>query len=376
MAKDWIKFPRVEGQASRQAHANLPSGTFEREMGKEGFFGPSTHFYHTHAPTGWSAFEGDLHPHAFDFTKADSDGTCPFTVKPLLKNSHCRISFWTTDIAMKHLVRNADGDVLLFVHDGEGDLFCDFGHLAYREGDYIMLPRSTMWRITPKTTSKFLMTEAINDSFRLPEKGLLGPHALFDPAMLDVPQINDTFKAQYSDNEWRVRVKRRDKFTTITYPFNPLDAIGWKGDLLPVRINWRDIRPIMSHRYHIPPSVHTTFVASRFVVCTFVPRPIESDPDALKLPFYHSNDDFDEFIFYHKGNFISRDNIHPGMTTLHPNGFTHGPHPNALKNAESRAGQMTEEVAVMIDTRDPLDITPEAAAVEWAGYADSWKPKG
>ncbi len=65
----------------------------------------------------------------------------------------------------------------------------------------------------------------------------------------------------------------------------------------------------MSHRYHMPPSVHSTFVADRFVVCTFVPRPIESDPGALKVPFFHSNDDFDEVIFYHAGDFFSRDNI-------------------------------------------------------------------
>ena len=87
----------------------------------------------------------------------------------------------------------------------------------------------------------------------------------------------------------------------------------------------------MSHRYHLPPSVHTTFVADRFVVCTFVPRPFESDPGALKVPFFHTNDDFDEVIFYHAGDFFSRDNIRPGMVTFHPSGFTHGPHPKALR---------------------------------------------
>ena len=101
-------------------------------------------------------------------------------------------------------------------------------------------------------------------------------------------------------------------------PFNPLDAIGWHGDLSVVRINVRDIRPLMSHRYHLPPSAHTTFVADRFVVCTFVPRPFETDPGAIKVPFFHNNDDYDEVIFYHAGDFFSRDNIHPGMVTLHP----------------------------------------------------------
>jgi homogentisate 1,2-dioxygenase len=142
-----------------------------------------------------------------------------------------------------------------------------------------------------------------------------------------------------------------------------------------VRINVKDIRPIASHRYHLPPSVHTTFVGNRFVVCTFVPRPFETDPGALKVPFFHNNDDYDEVIFYHAGNFFSRDNIGPGMMTLHPCGFTHGPHPKALKNMLVQSKPATDEYAVMIDTRDALEITPAAQEVEWAGYVDSWKEK-
>jgi len=188
--------------------------------------------------------------------------------------------------------------------------------------------------------------------------------------------IDDAFRAQQGEKTWRVVIKRRGAFSTVTYPFNPLDAVGWHGDLTVVRINWRDIRPLMSHRFHLPPSAHTTFMANRFVVCTFVPRPAESDPDALKLPFFHSNDDYDEFLFYHRGKFFSRDNIHPGMVTLHPCGFTHGPHPKALAMAmKSAGGQMLDEVAVMIDTRDALDVDDAAAAREWTGYVDSWQPK-
>jgi homogentisate 1,2-dioxygenase len=172
-----------------------------------------------------------------------------------------------------------------------------------------------------------------------------------------------------------VIVKRRNAISTITYPYNPLDAVGWKGNLAPVKLNWRDIRPIMSHRYHIPPSVHSTFVADRFVVCTFVPRPIESDPGALKVPFYHSNDDYDEVIFYHQGEFFSRDNIHPGMVTWHPNGFTHGPHPKAFAAGAKAAKTMTDEVAVMIDARDPLEMSAAAEAQEDRGYVRSWMPK-
>jgi homogentisate 1,2-dioxygenase len=253
-----------------------------------------------------------------------------------------RYRYWETSGKMDHLVVNSDGDDLIFVHAGEGDFFCDFGHLAFREGDYIVLPRGLKWRLECKTSAKFLLIEATNDSYRLPDKGMLGDQAIFDPAMLDVPQLDDAYKAQMDEKEWCVVIKRGSKFATVTYPFNPLDVAGWHGDNLPVRINWRDIRPVMSHRYHIPPSVHSTFVASRFVVCTFVPRPIETDPGALKIPFFHSNNDFDEIIFYHMGSFFSRDNIHPGMITLHPTGFAHGPHPGAFKIGATAARKETD----------------------------------
>src|SRR5690606_26887551 len=123
-----------------------------------------------------------------------------------------------------------------------------------------------------------LLIEASNSSYMLPDKGLLGPNAIFDQAMLDVPHIDEAFLAQQDETEWEVRVKSRGEISRITFPFNPLDAMGWTGDLCPVRITWRDMRPLMSHRYHLPPSVHTTFVANRIVVCTSVPRPFETDP--------------------------------------------------------------------------------------------------
>jgi homogentisate 1,2-dioxygenase len=275
---------------------------------------------------------------------------------------------------MDHLARNADGDELLFVHQGRGELFCDYGHLSFGIGDYIVLPRGTMWRLECDEPLSGLLIEATNSSYSLPEKGLVGPHAIFDPAMLDVPRIDDAFRAQQNDTQrWAVRIKRRGQLSTVTYPFNPLDAVGWHGDLSVVRLNVRDIRPLMSHRYHLPPSAHTTFVGNRFVVCTFVPRPFESDPGALKVPFFHNNDDYDEMLFYHAGDFFSRDNIHPGMMTLHPAGFTHGPHPKALKNVLKQPKSGTDEVAVMVDARDALEIGAAAKSVEWTGYVDSWK---
>jgi homogentisate 1,2-dioxygenase len=373
--KKWITFPLREGTHSRQAHADLPEGTYEREFGSEGFFGPSTHLCHAHPPTSWTAWDGPLRPRAFDLTKLTGTQSNPWQAEVILSNTHLGFRQWRTSGAMDHLVANGDGDELLFVHAGEGSLFCDFGHLRFSEGDYILFPRSTMWRVACEGEAVFLLIEATNDHFKLPEKGVVGPHAIFDPAILEVPAIDEAFLAQQGQGEWKVLAKRRGALSTITYPHNPLDAVGWHGDLLPVKLNWRDIRPLMSHRYHLPPSAHTTFLTNRFVVCTFVPRLIETDPGALKVPFFHSNNDYDEIIFYHRGEFFSRDNIHPGMMTLHPCGFPHGPHPKAFAAGAKAVKKETDEVAVMIDTRDAVDIGDAASAVEWTGYVDSWKVK-
>ena len=374
--KNYIQYPRREGTASRQAHADLPPGTYEREMGKEGFFGPAAFFYHRHPPTAWSNFEGPLRPHAFDLAKLGSADAGPWNAPVVLANAHLQMRYWLTRGNMKHLARNADGDQLLFVHQGAGELYCDFGRLDYAAGDYIVLPRGTMWRLECREPSAVLMIEATNSTYQLPEKGLLGPHALFDPAMLDVPAMDGKFRAQQTEDEWRVQIKRLNAVSTATFAYNPLDATGWHGELCVCRINVKDFRPVMSHRYHLPPSVHSTFVANRFIVCTFAPRPFETDPGAIKIPFFHNNDDYDEVIFYHAGDFFSRDNIHPGMMTYHPAGFTHGPHPKALTRMLAQPKAMAEEYAVMVDARDALDIGAAASGVEWAGYVDSWKGSG
>ncbi|MCD0494680.1 homogentisate 1,2-dioxygenase [Chromobacterium violaceum] len=374
--RKWISYPHREGTISRQAHADFPAeAIYEREVGRSGFFGPATHLHHKHPPTGWSGWEGPLRPRAYDLNELPHGTPAPWDAPLVLHNAQCKLRIWRCDQAMTQLFRNADGDDLLFIHGGSGELFCDYGHLSYRDGDYILVPRSTSWRIEPASPTTMLLVETSNGAYQLPEKGLVGPHAIFDEAVLDVPAIDDAFKAQQTEDEWQVVIKRRGALSTVTYPYNPLDAIGWHGNLSVARVNWRDIRPLMSHRYHLPPSAHTTFVADGFVICTFVPRPIESDPGALKVPFYHNNDDYDEVIFYHAGDFFSRDNIKPGMLTFHPAGFTHGPHPKAFAKAMTDPKTFTDEVAVMIDARDALEQGPGLAGVEWQGYVDSWKPK-
>jgi homogentisate 1,2-dioxygenase len=372
--KKWIHIPHVEGLASRQAHADLPPGTVERELGKEGFFGPATHMIHPRPPTGWSHWEGPLRPRAFDCARLPAAGSSPWDAHELLYNAHLRLRQWTCTASMDHLVRNADGDELLFIHAGSAELFCDYGHLSLEAGDYLLLPRGTLWRLDCHAPVTLLLIEATNASYQLPDKGLVGEHAIFDPAVLDLPRLDEAFKAQAAaPGEWTVRIKRRHQLSTVTYPYNPLDALGWHGSLHPVRLNVRDLRPLVSHRYHLPPSAHTTFVAGRFVVCTFAPRPFETDPGAIKVPFFHNNDDYDEVLFYHAGNFFSRDGIHPGMVTLHPCGFTHGPHPKALQKMLRQDQPMADEYAVMIDARDALEIGAAATGVERADYHQSWR---
>jgi len=373
----WITLPHVEGRASRQAHAELPEGTYERELGREGFFGPATHMYHRHPPTAWTRWEGPLSPRAFDLSRIEGVHASPWEAAEILYNARVRLRLWHAPEAMDHLARNADGDELLFVHRGRGDLYCDYGHLAFEAGDYIMLPRSTMWRVESAGAVTALLIEATGSGYGLPEKGIVGRHAVFDAAKLDIPHMDEAFRAQQSGEqgqaEWQVCIKRQNRLSTVTYPFNPLDAVGWHGDLAPVRLNVRDIRPLMSHRYHLPPSAHTTFVAERFVICTFCPRPFESDPDAIKLPFFHNNDDYDEVIFYHAGSFQSRDDIGPGMVTLHPCGFTHGPHPKALRHLHEPRAERTDEYAVMLDARDALEVAELPEGVENLDYWKSWR---
>ncbi|HBB55033.1 MAG TPA: homogentisate 1,2-dioxygenase [Hyphomonadaceae bacterium] len=375
-SKNWIPVKGAQGEYSRQAHADLPQGTFEREVSKEGFFGPAAFLYHPRPPTGWSDFEGPLRPRAFDLNGLNAAPTSLWDAPIVLHNAATQIRFWKLAEPMQDLCRNGDGDQLLFVHSGSGDLFCDYGHLLIEPGDYIYLPRGTMWKIAPEAPMALLTIEATNTHFTWPDRGPLGPHAFIDPAMLETPHFDDVFlNFQAEDRPARVLIKKRNAVSIAHFAHNPLDARGWHGDLAPVRLNVRDLRPVISHRYHLPPSAHTTFLSDRFVVCTFAPRPFETDPGAIKVPFFHNNDDYDEVLFYHAGDFFSRDNIKAGMMTFHPSGFTHGPHPKALAKMFVQTKPATDEYAVMIDTRDPLEIGADAANVENQDYVHSWKPK-
>ena len=382
-----MTFPLNKGNAPKQAHVGIPEGLYEEEYGRNGFFGRTTHLYHAHPPTSWTRISGPLQPHAIracDLRPPDFDDPRGLPVT-FLSNQDVSIRVSRRSQPMPFYFRNADGDEVYFVHQGHGLIETDFGPIDYEKGDYIVIPRGITYRVIPSTSDNFFLIIESYSEIGLPERGMLGHHALFDPGVIRTPEPSALLQEALGgpaagsralpreDNEWEVVIRRENALTSVFYPFNPLDVVAWKGDATTWQLNVRDIRPVTSPRYHLPPSVHTTFLGRNFVICTFLPRPLETeDPQALRVPFYHRNIDFDEVIFYHDGDFFSRDGISSGWVTLHPQGIHHGPHPKATLAARTK--ERTDETAVMIDTRRPLSLSPEAVACEWEAYPMTWTP--
>jgi homogentisate 1,2-dioxygenase len=371
-------FPLRQGRIARQAHVDLPEGTFEQEFARQGFFGRTSHLYRSHPTTSWTRIEGPLRPHSYDLNRLPfgdplrssrlGSQEAAFAPVCFLHNEDVALH-WLAPQAMDFFYRNADGDDVYFIHAGAGRLETMFGVLDYAKGDYLVLPRGTTYRFLPADgPQRYLLIESAGE-ITIPDRHQLGPNAIFDPAMIDTPVLEPP--AEDGGREWAVHIKRQNQITKVFYPFNPLDVVGWKGDLTVWRINVKDIRPVVSPRYHLPPSAHSTFLGRNFVICSFLPRPFEEEAGAMRVPFYHSNIDFDEVLFYSDGHFFSREGIGAGMVTWHPQGIDHGPHPKAI--AASRQKDRTDEVAVMIDTLRPLQATDAARLVENEAYWASWK---
>jgi homogentisate 1,2-dioxygenase len=368
-------FPLRKGEITRQAHVGLPAGTFEEEFARQGFYGRTSHLYRRHPVTAWTRIEGPLRPRSYDLNQVvpGSGGlfgcTEPaFSPVCILHNEDVALH-WVAPLAMDFFYRNADGDDVYYIHAGGGRLDTTFGVLDYAVGDYLVIPRGTTYRFLPDgQPQRYLLIESAGE-ITIPDRNQLGPNALFDPAMIDTPELEPC--PDTPGREWAVHIKRRNEITRVFYPFNPNDAVGWKGDLTVWRINVKDIRPVTSHRYHLPPSAHSTFLGRNMVICSFLPRPFEEEEGAMRVPFYHANIDYDEVLFYSAGHFFSREGIGPGMVTWHPQGIHHGPHPKAI--AASRAKDRTDEVAVMVDTFRPLQVTAAAVRVENENYWASWK---
>jgi homogentisate 1,2-dioxygenase len=363
-----------KGSAPAQAHVGIPDGLHEEEHGREGFSGPSSHLYRTHPPTSWSRIEGPLRPRAFHCASLATHDQHAAKGRPsaILESSVARVFISRRTETMPYFFRNADGDEIIFVHGGQGELETDYGVLPYEAGDYLVIPKSTTYRIHVESragANLFLIVET-PVPVTVPERGPLGRHALFDPGVLTSPELADPPEDSGGRREWEVRIKRAGEYTHVYYPYYPMDVAGWKGDLWVAKLNVRDFRPVTSARYHLPPSVHVTFQAGGMLLSTFAPRPLESDPKALRVPFYHRNMDYDEVLFYHSGDFFSRSGIKPGMLTLHPQGIHHGPQPQAVNAAATK--HQTEEVAVMIESRHPFTVMADLEPVELKDYAMSW----
>lgn len=365
-----------KGKAPRQAHVAIPEGLCEEEHGRQGFSGPVSHLYRAHPPTEWTRIEGPLRPRAFVCSGLATQDLRSSDGRPteILRSEDGGLFISRRTDSMPYLARNADGDEVHFVHAGQGRFETDYGSLPYEPGDYIVIPKGTTYRVTVDTQPTLFLIVESTEAIRLPERGLLGQHALFDRGLLTAPELDGGSASSDhtggGQQEWEVRIKRHGEYTRVWYPFYPLDVVGWKGDLWVAKLNVRDFRPVTSPGYHLPPSVHATFQAGGLLVSTFVPRPLESDPEALRVPFFHRNMDYDEVLFYHRGNFFSRAGIHPGMLTLHPQGIHHGPHPQAVEASKGKTH--TDEVAVMIESRRSFVVSSELDAVEQKDYALSW----
>ena len=362
------------GKAPSQAHVGVPEGLHEEEHGRRGFSGPASHLYRRHPPTGWVRIDGSLRPRAFGCASLPTSDQESADAEPVevLSSPDARIFLSRRAETMPYLVRNADGDEVQFVHSGQGRFETDYGVLSYEPGDYIVIPKGTTYRVlVEQGPSLFLIVETLR-GVGLPERGLLGKHALFDPGILTAPDLAEDAESQEKRDgeEWEVRIKREGEYTQVVYPFYPFDVASWKGDLWVAKLNVRDFRPVTSPRYHLPPSVHATFQAGGLLISTFAPRPLESDPQAIRVPFYHRNMDYDEVLFYHQGDFFSRAGIRPGMLTLHPQGIHHGPQPHAVEAGKTKTH--TDEVAIMIESRRPFKVLPKLESVEIKDYAMSW----
>ena len=363
-----MEFVFSKGKVARQAHVAVPEGTYEEEHGRETFFGRASHLYRSHPPTAWTRIEGTLRPRALNLNELKPEDMTDAASGWQLVASNEEVRLFVSRRAhpMDYFLRDADGDVCYFVHRGEGVIETDYGPLDFSPSDYLVIPKGTTHRVVPNGDDNFFFIIEGAGEFRIPDRGLMGRHAQFDPGVLEVPEPDPHDEA----GDFEVRVKRDQQFTSLWFKWHPLDVVGWQGDLCPVKLNILQHRPVYSPSYHMPPSVHCTFANDGFVICSFVPRPLEEDPQVLKVPFYHANIDADEVLFYHSGNYFSRAGIDQGYMTLHPQGVHHGPQPAAIEASKTK--ERTDEIAVMVETEKPLKLSPEAEAVVVSVYETSW----
>ncbi|MCR9197372.1 MAG: homogentisate 1,2-dioxygenase [Planctomycetaceae bacterium] len=376
------------GRIPHKRHTQFRSASgdlyHEELMGIHGFAGIQSLLYHLRPPTAVAdvsvvrstALEyeepGPLKHRLLNTLDCPAGGNAIDGRLPLMGNSDCLISVVRPTEPMPYWYRFAHGDELHFVHEGTGVLDSQFGLLAYRPGDYLVIPTGVIWRILPDDgPQRMLVTEA--NGHIVPPKRYLNNYGQFlehSPYCERDIRPPEQLEPRDEAGEFEVRVNARGVISAYRYAHHPLDVVGWDGHLWPYAFNIEDFEPITG-RIHQPPPVHQTFDGPGFVVCSFVPRLFDYHPDGIPAPYNHSNVDSDEVLYYVEGNFMSRKGIDRAALTIHPNGIPHGPHPGTYEGSIGK--EATDELAVMVDTFRPLRLTKAAATFENPDYFQSWQ---
>jgi homogentisate 1,2-dioxygenase len=381
-----MPFYVVRGEIPHKRHTQFrrPDGQLYKEevFGTKGFSGIQSILYHTYPPTAVRRVEGPVPVayvpeeagplrHRHFWTKRLATEGHPIAARQyLLGNDDVLLGTCVATQSMDDFYKNGECDEILFIHEGTGTLESMFGYIEFRPGDYLVIPAGTIYKLVIDKPVRYLLIESASH-IEVPRRyrnefGQFLEHAPFcerdlRPPVYAAPVANE--------GEFPVRVKARGVITTLVLAHHPFDVVGWDGYVYPYAFNIEDFEPITG-RIHLPPPVHQTFAGQNFVVCSFVPRLFDYHPEAIPVPYNHSNVDSDEVLYYVRGNFMSRRGVEVGSMTLHPSGIPHGPHPGTVE--ASLGKERTEELAVMVDTFRPLKVLKPALAVEDPNYMYSW----
>lgn len=384
-----MPFYQKLGQIPHKRHTvfRSQSGSLLHEelFGTIGFDGMSSLLYHIHPPTIVKSFEGqvDLSPEIVlgkhlqmksfqGFKVAPAEDYLESRV-PILVNSDVQIQLAAPSKSLKdYFYKNADSDEVIFIHEGTGKLRTPFGSLTFKYGDYLVIPRGIMYQIDFDTTANRLFIVESRRPVYTPKRyrnwfGQLLEHSPFCERDFRTPEKLETFDQK---GDFVLKTKKQDILYTHIYATHPFDVIGWDGYNYPYAFSIHDFEPITG-RVHLPPPIHQTFETDAFVICSFVPRLYDYHPEAIPAPYNHSNIDSDELLYYVDGDFMSRNNIERGQITLHPAGLAHGPHPGAYERSIGKKD--TQELAVMVDTFKPLQLTKQGLEIEISDYYKSWQ---
>ena len=357
---------------------------FEELMGEEGFSSDSSLLYHRHSPSALLAaeaipdptagtFEADvpLVPRHLRTAKLPAGGDTVLGRTRLLGNDDVLVS-WTAADTAGDLYRNAIGDELVYLHQGGARLETSFGAMDVGAGDYVAIPAGTTHRWVPESGGMRALVLELRGHLRFPARYLSETGQLKEGAPFSERDLRAPHEPLLLEGEnVAVLVRTRSGLTRHLQRSHPFDVVGWDGCLYPFALSIHDFEPLVG-AIHQPPPVHQTFAGPNLVVCSFVPRPYDFHPDAIKVPYHHANVDSDEVIFYAGGDFMSRaeSGIGPGSISVHPAGFVHGPQPGSMERAAG--AERTEELAVMLDTFRPLGLSAAARQVSDDDYPWTW----